>query len=278
MYKFLLSLVCFVSLSAEMVGGVSVVVQDKAITLYDIEQTMQKMHIDEQTARDVLIRQRLEAIEIEKRELVVSTTEVYDDIRQTAQRNNMSLDEFYEAVLNSNGMNSAELKKEVEKKLLTQKLYSSISYSKLAQPSDAELKEYFALHHGDFEAPASFNVVVYETTNRYALEQQVRSPMFYSPLITTTDKILRADKLSPDLVRLLSSTPSNSFTPIVPNAEGSFLSFYVKDVYEGASVEFEAVKNQIINVIMGQKREEILGDYFTRVKDSTDIKVVRSLK
>ena len=136
MYKFLLSVACVLSLSAEMVGGVAVVVKDKAITIYDIEKEMQSSNLNMQNAANILIRQKLEEAEIKERRITVSSGEVYDDIKKTAKRNNMSVSNFYEAALNTSGLDSQEVKEKVKQKLLSQKLYSSITYTQLSQPSD----------------------------------------------------------------------------------------------------------------------------------------------
>ena len=132
MYKFLLSIVCVAGLSAEMVGGVAVVVKDRAITLYDIQKEMQSSNVSKEMAANALIREKLEESEIEERKIKVTSGEVYDDIKQTAKRNNMSVNDFYEAALSARGIGSAGVKKKVKQRLLATKLYQAIAYSKVS--------------------------------------------------------------------------------------------------------------------------------------------------
>ena len=277
MYKFLLSVVCVAGLNAQMVAGVALVVKDKAITLYDIEKHMRAEKVDQRNAISILVRQKLEIIEVEKRKITVNNSEVYDDIKMTAKRNKMSVDDLYEAALNSRGTTSKELKEQVRQKLLSQKLYRAIAYSKIKLPSDSEVEEYFKLNKTKFVHPASFTTVVYQAKTKEALQQKVKNPMFYSPEIATKEQVLPYDKISPELAGLLSRTALNTFTPIVPDGRGGYMSFYVKSIESAKEAGLEAMSEQIKNIIMGEKREKVLKEYFARLRHNIDIKELRKL-
>ncbi len=276
MYKFLILLAFGVVLNAQTVAGVSIIVKDKAITLYEIKQKMQMNNITSEEAAQVLIRQKLEEIEIIERKISISSSEVYDDIKETAKRNGMNVNDFYEAALSSKGINSADLKKQVKQKLLSQKLYSSIAYSKLKTPSDKELEEYYNLNKSDFAHPSSFKVTIYQTNNKEALAQKVANPMFYSPQIQEVEQVLPYDRISPELVQLLSRTSVYSFTPIIPDGKGGHMSFFLKEIENSGEVKFENIKSQVQNQMLSKKREHVLGDYFKRLRDNTDIKILRN--
>ena len=87
MYKFLIILASGISLSANMVAGVAIVVKERAITLHDIKKEMQVSQVSKEMAINTLVRQKLEEAEIKTRKISVSSTEVYDDIKETAKRN-----------------------------------------------------------------------------------------------------------------------------------------------------------------------------------------------
>ena len=275
MYKILLSLFFGAMLNAELINGVSVVVKGEAITLFDIKEEMKVSRVDADTATDNLIRKKLEEAEIAERKISVTSAEVYDDIKKTAMTNNMSIDELYAAVRNSNGLTSAEFKERTEQKLLSQKLYSAIAYSSIDNPSEDELKEYYELHKDEFMRPSAFDVTIYSSKNRNALEKKTTIPMFHSDEISKDEQILEYARISSELARLLENTQINSFTPVVSEPNGSFVSFYLKEIKMPSSVEYESVKNQITNLIMSDKREQVLSDYFARLRNSTDIKIIR---
>jgi len=275
MYKFLLSMICVVSLSAEMVGGVAIIVEDRAITLKDIENEMATENVSKQRAIDALIRQKLEETEVQKRKITVSSGEVYDDIKKTAKRNNMSVNDFYEAALNSQGINSTEVKEKTRKKLLAAKLYGSVAYAKLKEPTDERLQEYFELNKSTFIHPASFSTVIYQAKKKEVLEAKIQNPMFYSQEVVTDEQVLPYAKISPELAKILTNTKVNTFSPILPDGRGGYMSFYIKDIEGVKEASFESMKGQIQNTLMSEHREKILGDYFARLRHNADITVLR---
>lgn len=278
MYKYLLSIVCVLSLSAEMVDGVAVIVKEKAITLYDIKKEMRDSNVDMRKATNKLIRAKLEESEIKSRRISVSSTEVYDDIKDTAKKNNMSVNEFYEAILNSNGIDSEEIKVKVKEKLLSQKLYGAIAYSKVPEPTEEEVNEYYELNKASFTHPSAFTVVVYQSNDKTMLAEKIQNPMFNSMQVQASERVLEYNRISPELAKLLESTPVNGFTPIVPNSQGGFMSFYLKDIQDSKTGGIDSARNQILNTIMAQKREQVLSDYFARLRDNANIKVLRMPK
>jgi len=275
MYKIFLSLFIGAVLNAELINGVSVLVKGDVITLFDVKEEMKISRVDANTATDNLIRKKLEEAEIAQRKISVTSSEVYDDIKKTAMTNKMSIDELYAAVRNSNGLTSAEFKERTEQKLLSQKLYSAIAYSSIDTPGEDELKEYYELHKDDFLRPSAFDVTIYSSKNRNALEKKTTIPMFHSDEISINEQVLEYARISPELSRLLENTQPNSFTPVVSEPNGSFVSFYLKEIKMPSSVDYESVKNQIANLVMSDKREQVLSDYFARLRNSTDIKIIR---
>ena len=85
MYKSLLILLLVGFLNAEVYDGVAIVVKDKAITLLDINNEMKVSKVDAKAAANMLIRKKLEEIEIDERKITVSSSEVYDDIKKMLQ-------------------------------------------------------------------------------------------------------------------------------------------------------------------------------------------------
>lgn len=278
MYKTLITLLFTTLLNAEVYDGVAIVVEDKAITLLDIKHEMEISKLSAKRATDILIRQKLEEAEIDERKITVSSSEVYDDIKKLAARNNMSISDFYDAVREANGMSSMELKEKTKQKLLSQKLYQAIAYSSLSEPSDTECEEYYNMHKDTYKHPASFTVIIYDADDKNKLQTKVDNPMFYSPEIRTNEQVLPYDKISPELASLLERTALNSFTPVIPNGKGGFMSFYIKEIESAKEGGFSSVRNQIVNSIMAEKREQVLSDYFARLKHNANINVIREVK
>jgi len=200
---------------------------------------------------------------------------VDDDIKETAKRNNMSVNDLYEAALNANGLSSSQMKAKVKQKLLSQKLYSAISYSQISEPTDSELEDYYNTHKESYAHPASFTAVIYQSKEETPLREKIQNPMFHSPDVRANEQVLPYDRISPELARLLSKTPLNTFTAIIPDGQGGHMSFYVKEIEDAADAGFEGMKHQISNTIRQEKREQVLSDYFARLRQNTDIKYIR---
>ncbi len=278
MKNIILLTILTLTLNAQLVDGVAIIVKNRAITLLDIKKEMTLSRLPAQKAANVLIRKKLEEIEIEERKISVANGEVYDDIKKTASRNNMSISDFYKAVRESNGMTSTQLKAQIKQKLLSQKLYSAIAYSAISQPDKADIEEYYNLHKDSFIHPKGFDVIIYVAKDKQRLQEKVDNPMFYSPDIQTNEQKLPYDKISPELAGLLEKTPLNSFTPIVPDGKGAYMSFYIKNIESKKESGLESVRMQIINQIIGMKRKQVLSEYFDRLKLNADIKRLRMPK
>jgi len=275
MLKLLFVLIFAGFLHAEIYDGVAIVVEDKAITLLDIEKEMQTAHIDAKRASDILIRKKLEELEIAKRDISVSSAEVYDDIKKMAKANGLSISQLYDAVREQNGLSSQEFKEKIREKILSQKLYAAIAMSSLLEPSDEEIKEYYELHKEKFNHANSFSVIIYSAKEKRRLQEKIDNPMLYAPDISTNEQVLIYNKISPQLADILQKTPLDHFTPILPDGKGGFMSFYIKSIEKSSEVDLQALKPQIINAIMADKREVVLSDYFARLRDNADINIIR---
>jgi len=275
MYKIFLTLVFGVLLSAEMIDGVSVVVKGEAITLYEIKKEMKLSNIDFDDASNILIRKKLEESEIKERKITVLSTEIYDDIKKIASRNGLNVSDFYEAARNKSGITSTELKNKIKEKLLSKKLYSAIAYSAVEAPNDEEIKEYYELHKNIFMHPSGFEVVVYQSQDQSRLNEKINNPMFNSQDILQTEQELAYTNVSIELANLLTKTATGSFSPIMPDGKGGYMSFYMKKIKTMVQVDLADAKDQISNMIAGDKREQVLSDYFARLRTNADIEFVR---
>ena len=277
MYKIFLTLLLISSLNAKINDGIAIVVKSEPITLFDIQKEMQASKVDSKTASDILIRKALESTEIKERRISVSSSEVYEEIKKTAARSNMSVSDFYDAVRDSNGISSSELKKQMKQKLESQKLYSSIAYSAMSEPSETDVEEYYELHKDEFLHPSSFDVIIYQSKDKARLQEKIDNPMFYAPDIATNEQNLPYDRVAPELASLLEKTALNSFTPVIPDGKGGSMSFYIKAINSAESAGLESVRNQITNKIMADKREQVLSDHFARLRHNADIKMMRTV-
>ncbi len=273
--KFLLLILFFVTLHAKTVDGIAIMVGDQPITLYDITEAMDEHNIPQEQAVALLQRKKLEEMEIQERHITVSKQEVFEDIQRMAEQNKMSVIELYQAIQSSQGLSEKKLKKKIKEKILNQKLYNAIAFSHLEQPNDEEIDEYYKLNKKKFQKPSTFDVLIYQCPDKNRLQEKIDNPMFYSPDVTSEERTFEGAKMNPRLAELLNATSINSFTQIVPSPDGGFMSFYLKEKGTSEVLSIEAIRPQISNMLMADKRETILKDYFDRQKLNANVKVIR---
>ena len=275
MYKILLLLLLTNFVHAQMVDGVAILVKKEPITLYDIKQEMQISSQPLNKVVDTLIRKKLESQEIKERHIKVDSQEVLEDLKNMAKQNNMSLSQLYSAMLRSRGLSEKSLKQKVKEKILNQKLYSAIAFSKMSQPTQEDEKEYYKLHTDEFSFYENFSVIVYSSADKNKLQEKIDNPMFYSPQVRSESAEIPYKKLNPQIAEILTNTPSNRFTQIIPSPNGIFMSFFIKEKSQKSTMEFEKVKAQINASLMQVRRQKVLNDYFMRLRMNADIEIIR---
>ena len=270
----LLAFFAFTLYAETIVGGIAVLVENEPITLHEVSEAMREHGQSADEAVKLLVRKKLEEVEASKREIKVTSQEVLDDLQQMARQNNMSLMEFYEAVQQSQGLSEEALKKAIREKLTNQKLYNAIAFSQIEQPTPEEEEEYYQIHKEEFSVPQGFAVIVYKSASKERLEEKVNNMMLYAPDVQSEKMTLKTEETDPRLAQLLMQTPLNSFSPVLPDQDG-FVSFYVQEKLNVQTPDLESVRAQISQQIIAQKRQQVLNDYFTRLRLTADIRILR---
>lgn len=257
------------------IGGVAVLVKNNPITLFEIQQEMKQSGNSANQSADNLIRKKLEQLEAAEKKIMVSSAEINAELERMASQNNLTMDQFLNAMQTVRGLSEKDLKAKVEESIKGQKLYSSIAFSKMAQPTTDEENEYYQLHVDEFSRPESFEVTTYFSSTQEALAAKIADPMRHIEAIESKDENVLFGKINPQLAQLLNKTPNGTFSPIIPNGKNGFMSFYMRDKLNIVTENIDAVRPQIANAILGEKRNQVLNDYFTRLRLSADIKVLR---
>jgi uncharacterized membrane protein len=257
------------------IGGVAVLVKNTPITLFEVQQEMKQSGTSAKQSADTLIRKKLEQLEAQEKKITVSSTEINEELARMAAQNNLSMEQFLNAMQTVRGLSEKDLKAKVEETIKGQKLYSAIAFSKMGQPSVEEENEYYQLHLDEFSRPDSFDVTTYISSSQEALASQFADRMRHIENIQTKEENIPFGIINPQLAQILNKIPEGSFSAILPNGQNSFISFYMRDKQNVVTENIDAVRPQIANAIIGEKRNQVLNDYFTRLRLSADIKVLR---
>ena len=275
MRSLLLASLLLTSLWSAPIGGVSVLVKDSPITLYEVQQEMKQSGTPAEQSIDTLIRKKLEQLEATEKKISVSSAEVQEEMERMAKQNNLPLEKFLDAMQTTRGISQSDLTAKVQESVRSQKLYSAIAFSKMAQPTASEEAEYYQLHLDEFSRPDKYDVTTYFSTSHEALQAKIDDPMRNIESVNFKDEKIPGASINPQLAQILNKIEVGKFSPIIPNGKDSFMSFYMKDKPNIITENLDTVRPQISNAIMGEKRNQVLNDYFTRLRLSADIKTVR---
>lgn len=262
-------------LAENAIGGIAITIDDEVITLYEIKQEQALSHLSVKKTVDQLIRQKLEHLEAKKRHIKVTNQEVLDDLKQMAKNNNMSLSQLYEAMNSSKNLTESEVKEKTKEKLLKDKIFNAIAMSQMEEPSDTEVQEYYELHHDEYTAPKSIDATLYSSASKQDLQKKMNNPMLYLPSVTTENIELEPAKINPRLAQILIKTEDNTFSPILPQGKNAHMAFYIVKKNDISTPPLSLLRTQVENKIMENKREQILGEHFQRMRVNVNIKVLR---
>ncbi|HEX5624096.1 MAG TPA: peptidylprolyl isomerase [Sulfuricurvum sp.] len=275
MRSLLLSSLLFTFALSAPIAGVSVLVKNSPITLYEVQQEMKASGMDATKSADTLIRKKLEQLEAAEKKITVTQSEIKEEMARMAKQNNLTVEQFLDAMKTARGISESDLKAKVEESIRGQKLYSAIAFSKMAQPTAEEEAEYYQLHLDEFSHPDRYDVTTYISSSAEALQAKIDDPMRNVEMVSSKDETIPSLNINPQLAQILNKIEVGKFGPIIPNGKNGFMSFYMRDKPNLVTENLDSVRPQIANAIMGEKRSSVLNDYFTRLRLSADIKVIR---
>ncbi len=261
------------SLYAGLVDGVSIVVNNTPITLYEIKKFSIQHKLPIKKAIEALIREKLENNLIKKYDLQASDLEVSDEIEKISSNAGMSILDF-ENYLIKKGVNIDTYKKDLAKKIAQRKLYKKVVSDKIKRATDEEIKEYYQKNIDKYSIPQMVEVTEYDAKDRKTLENFIKNPMLNISGISKKDMVLKSNQINPKLLYILQQTKEGSFTPILTLKEG-FVSFYVKRKINVKPIPFDRVKNAIFAEIMNKRESDIIKSYFDKLVSEANIKVIR---
>lgn len=257
------------------IGGVAILVKNSPITLHEIEVEMKQSGLNATQSSDVLIRKKLEQLEANEKKISVTPVEIQEELERMAKQNNLSMEQFLDAMKTVRGLSETDLKSRVEENIKGQKLYNAVAFSKMGQPTAEEEADYYQLHIDEFSHADRYDVTAYFAPSQEALQAKISDPMRHIDAIQSKDESFAHGSINPQLAQILNKLQAGQFSPILPNGKNGFVAFYLKEKQNVTLEPLDSIRPQIANAIMGEKRNQVLNDYFTRLRLSADIKVLR---
>ncbi len=259
---------------AGLVDAVSIVVNGKPITLYEIYKTQQNLGIPKAKAIEILIKKRIKEEEIARLGIGIDDFDVNSEIEKIARQNGIDSLKM-RTILAKQDIDWEDYKKRIKEKLLQEKLYRRILSTKIQSPSDETLKEYYKLHIKSFSMPEKIEVIQYSAPERESLLKIIKNPIAAVPGVVQNQEIIQTEKLGTELLYMLTKTPRGQFTQIIP-VKGQFVTFFIREFINQKPLPFERVKEKVFSMWMEQKQKEAIDSHFDKLRAAASIKVLRT--
>ncbi len=273
--KILLSALLLASFleAKSLLNGVSVIVEEEPITLYEIHRLSKQENISLNKALDVLITNSLKNSQIKKLGIQASEFEINQEIKKIADKNNMSIDEFLE-MINSDGVDRDEYREKVSENIKSGKLFQKIFMQKKYDISDAEIKKFYEENRDRFSQIGEFAVSVYRAKTKLELNEALKNPMAPNEGVSIEDKNLNSSSISKRELYFLNQTPIGKFTPPI-QVEDGYVSYLVNDKIGSKNLPFEDAKPLAKEYLLKSKEQELIENYFEKLKADAHIEILR---
>ncbi len=273
MKKILLSVFMIASLAtAGLVDAIALKVNNDIVTLVDIDNKMQSLNVDKQTAVNLIVDEMLYEQELKRNHIVVSNDEIENQIANIAASNNMPIDQFKQAVKQQTNYDIFE--NDIKKKLLKAKLSKKVIAGNLRMATQEDTKIYYENNQNLFSVASKIDVVKYNSIDQNLLIQVTKNPMFFNESIARVEETIDMENTDGNLRYLLNGIENGKFTKIV-QGENGFNMYFVKTRKDITILQFEKVKDKIFQIIMQNRENKYLKDYFNQLRLTADIEVVR---
>lgn len=259
---------------AGLVDAVSIVVNGQPITLYEIYKAKKSLGISKSKAVELLIKKRIKEAELKRLGVTVDDYDVNMEIERIAHQNGIDSLKM-RSILAKEGVDWDEYKNRVKERLLQERLYRRILSTKIENPSEDTLKEYYRLHLKEFSMPEKIEVVEYFSKDKKALLAVIQNPLASIPGVSQKSETVNTKDLNRELLFMLTKTPKGQFTQIVPVGDGYAL-FLIQDFLDQKPQPYEEVKQQVFAKWMEQKQQEAIESHFEKLRAAAKIKVVRA--
>jgi len=267
MKKILMFIGLIIFLNAEVLDRIVATVNNIPITSYEVEKLSKKLNIDRNKALNILLDQKLIESEIKKRGIVVDDFELENALETIAKRNGFNLFEFKNILIQRGEYE--KLISQIKNDLLKKKLFDEIIQTKLKIDNN-EIKNYYQNHKDEFKVFEKIAVVKYTANNKVLLEKIKQNPLFANN-VKVENRVYNANELPLNLLFLFKETKEGTFTPIISEI-GHYSMFYITKKENYYYLPFRKVKNLIENKLINEKREKILKEYFSKLKNKAYVK------
>lgn len=270
--------IIFISLALEIImantiDGIAIKVNGNIITMHEIHKLQESAKIRKKEAVEQILRDKLRENEIKRLGIKIDDAKLNEEISNIASANNITRDELINA-LKSQGVDFDNYKNELREHLLNRELMQKILQTNINLANDEDLKKYYDSNQELFTFPTLIKVTSYTSINDAALQKFLSNPLIVNPEVQSKDEEIDIKSLPPQIVNIFLNTPDKKFTPVL-NSGNTLIVFFIKEKTNKELMPFEEIKPNVMQRYAEAKENELLNEYFDKIKASTKIEYIR---
>lgn len=274
MKKLLTILLLGGALNAEMLNGIVAIVENEPITMNEVSAAASELKSDQTSALEFLIKDKLKDAQIKALNITTTNYEVEQRISKIASQNGVSLDEF-KNILSSRGISYDKFKEQTSDNIKQEKLYSSVFRSMRQNISEDDALRYYNANPEVFTIFDSLDVIRYTAKDKNSLQEAKEGSFMQENKNVKVENIsIKASELNQRQIYLFQNTASNEFTPILKTNDG-FEMYFITSKNGTKVIEFNRVKNQILNQMAEVEQKNAINEYFDKLRSKANVQLLR---
>ncbi len=258
---------------SQVINAIALVVNDDAITIYDIENKMNLLGVSKDEAIGQLVDEVLFKNLISENNISVDIFDVNTYLEKVATSNGMDLYTF-KSIIKQKYKDYEAYEKNVKNNIIKQKLSDKLIRGNLKLANEVDLKIYYENNLNLFQAAKKIYVRKYASTSKKELLLVQTNPMLTSANVEQNDIILKQDELNSQLRFIINDTKINTFTAIF-SSNKKYTTLLIRKKEDIKIIKFEDVRDRIFNIVMQDRERKYLKNFFDRLKLTANIRIVR---
>lgn len=270
---FILLILLTYALFGQIIDGVAIKVDGNIITLYEIQEMEKNLKLSKKESIEKLTIEKLKENEIKRLKIKINDEKVDNEIENIIINNKITKDILVNT-LKSQGVEFEDYKKELKKHMINRELTHKILQTNSNIANEEELKQYYHMHENEFMIPSIIKVTSYISKSDVELQNFLANPLIRNPNIETKDEEINIKNLPQQVIDVFLNTPERKFTPVL-NSGNTLIVFFIKEKTNKELLPFDDIKTNVMQKYAEAKENEILKDYFNKIKANTKIEIIR---
>jgi len=264
-----LFLIFFAFLEAKMVDGIAMIVEGQAITMAEIRSLKSQMGISKAEAVDLLIQDRLQNVAM--KDIVIPEEEIDTKISEIAAQNHITIPKM-QKILKQQGTPWIKYRTSIRNTLKKEHFFQSNVLGSIPEPTEDELKLFYAKHKNAFVIPKTISATEYTAKSKEIMTKFLKTHK--KSYVKSRHITKRTDKMEPSLLTLFLEAQDGHYTKSI-NAGNYYVVYLIHSKKGKTTMPYEVARGFIISQWKQEQRAVILKDYFQKLRTSAEIKIIR---